>query len=182
MSPEPGLTFTLVYDSQGKVINVASGPPRDAATALKQMMTGLMPTAAPLTLAIGETATVPDHVDLPLPTGQGASDAMTMSGETRYTLTSVTVDGADRIAHLTIRRTATVSRGSPAAGPGPQAAFEQHTTSDGAIDVNIDRGVVLHSRQQMAIDGTVRMDTRTGAAALSTRTHGTVTLASDVVK
>jgi hypothetical protein len=41
---------------------------------------------------------------------------------------------------------------------------------------------VLHDGQQLAIDGTVRMDARNGLAPVSTRTHGTVTLSSDVVK
>lgn len=180
-----GLAFTLVYDEQGKVIDVTGehGPASDFAGALKQMLTTVMATPAPLTLAVGESTTVPNPLKAPLSaaTGPGAIGEIAMNGETRYTLTSITFDGADRVAHLTTTRSATLRRG-PSAGPGPDVTFDERITGDGTLDVNIDRGIVLHSGQELTIDGTTHMPARNGAAAQSTRMHGTTTITSDVLK
>lgn len=100
-----GLAFTFVYDDQGKVVDVTAerGPASDVVAAVKQMLTTVMSTPAPLTLAVGETTTVPDPVKAPLSAAAvpGAIGEIATTGETRYTLTSITFDGADRIAHLT---------------------------------------------------------------------------------
>ena len=171
-----GLAFTFVYDNQGKVVDVTAerGPASDVVAAVKQMLTTVMSTPAPLTLAVGETTTVPDPVKAPLSAAvPGAIGEIATTGETRYTLTSITFDGADRIAHLTTAtaRSATWSLGS-SAGPGPDVTFDQRVTGDGTLDVNIDRGIVLHSGQQLIIEGTTHMGGRNGVAARSSRMHG----------
>ena len=74
-----------------------------------------------------------------------------------------------------------MSRGS-SAGPGLDATFDERITGDGTLDVNIDRGIVLHSGQELIIDGTTHMPARNGAAAQSMRMHGTTTITSDVMK
>ena len=180
-----GLAFTFVYDDQGKVIDVTADPglASEAVAAVKQMLTTAMSTPAPLTLAVGETTTVRDPLKAPLSAAAvpGAIGEFAISGETQYTLTAITFDGADRIAHLTTTKSITFSRGSTAA-PGADVTFDQRIMSDGTLDVNIDRGIVLHSEQHLTIDGTMHMAARTGDAAPSTRMHGTATITSDVLK
>ncbi len=142
------------------------GPASEAVAAFKQMLTTVMSTPAPLTLAVGETTTVPDPLKAPLSAAAvpGAIGEFAITGETRYTLTSITFDGADRIAHLTTTRSVTFSRGS-SAGPGSDVTFEERISGDGTLDVNIDRGIVLHSGQHLIIDGTTHMAARNGGAA-----------------
>jgi hypothetical protein len=179
-----GLAFTFVYDDQGKVIDVTAdaGVSSEAAAAVKQMLTTAMSTPAPLSLAVGETTTVRDPLKAPLSAAvAGTIGEFAISGAAQYTLTGITLDGADRIAHLTTTKSITLSRGSSAA-PGSDVTFEQRITGDGTLDVNIDRGIVLHSGQHLTIDGTMHMAARTGDAAPSTRMHGTTTITSDVLK
>jgi hypothetical protein len=183
-----GLALTFVYNDQGKVIDVVDvtgkrGLSTDAVAAVKQMLTSVMATPAPLTLAVGETTAVPDTLKAPLSAAAapGAFGEFSMSGETRYTLTSITFDGADRIAHLTTARSATLSRGS-SAGPGPDVTFDERITGDGTLEVNIDRGIVLHSVQHLTIDGTTHMAAWKSVAAHSSRMQGTATITSDVLK
>lgn len=179
-----GMAFTFVYDDQGKVIDVTadSGLASEAVAAIKQMLTTAMSTPAPLTLAVGETTTVRDPLKPVLSPAAvpGSIGEFSMTGETRYTLTAITFDGADRIAHLTTTKSITLSRG-PSAAPGSDVTFDERISGDGTLDVNIDRGIMLHSGQQLIIDGTMHMSAR-GAPAPSMRMHGTTTVTSDVLK
>jgi hypothetical protein len=174
-----GLAFTFVYDEQGKVVDVTADPglASEAVAAVKQMLTTAMSTPAPLTLAVGETTTVRDPLKAPL----SAAAVPGAIGETQYTLTAITFDGADRIAHLATTKSIMLSRG-PSAASGSDVTFDQRITGDGTLDVNIDRGIVLHSGQRLTIDGTMHLATRNGDAAPSTRMHGNTTITSDVLK
>jgi hypothetical protein len=166
-----GLVVTFFYDDQGKVIDVTTeGAPMAAAAAapLKQMLTSALAAAPPITLSVGETVTVPTQLSLPLPAGTGGA-AMSMSGETRYTLTSVTFDGADRIAHLAMTMTSAMNLGIGVDGAGSKMAGDTRMTSEGTSDVNIDRGIVLHNEQRMTIDGAMGI-------------HGTAKMSSDFTK
>lgn len=178
-----GAVVTFSYDDQGKVVGVETGAgmPANVAGPLKQMLTSVLGAAPPMTLSVGESTTVPTRLDLPLPTGPNAV-TMTVSGETTYTLTSVTFDGADRIAHLKTVMTSVVQQGSPVAGAGPRMAFEMRATSEGVSDVNIDRGIVLHSAQQMTLDASMRVDLNNVAPMPAMLTHGTSTISADLTK
>ncbi len=150
--------ITFSYDDQGKVIDVALDDSSGGAPAemLKQIMTRAFATVAPMTLSVGESVTVPTALNLPLPAG-GPAVPMGIQGETRYTLTSVTFDGADRIAHLTSHTTNTINRGSPSSVPaGSPFALAMTMTGDGKSDVNVDRGIVLHAEQQATIEASMR--------------------------
>jgi len=184
--PKPdaaALAFTMSYDEHGKAIDISgdSASGADAAAAIKQMMRSAMTTPAPLTLSVGESVTVPSQLRLPLSgsVSSAGGGAMITTGETKYTLSSITFDGADRIAHLTTKRTATMS-GSPGSA-AVQTTLEQHWSGEGTMDVNIDRGITIHSSQRIDIDGTSRIVMR-GSPERSMRTHGTTTLTTDLVK
>jgi hypothetical protein len=180
-----GQAFTFSYDDQGKVIDVdADGALAGTAVApLKQMLTSVLPTAAPITLSVGETVTVPAQFTLPLSsTGPGGTgSAITMTVERGYTLTSIAFEGAERIAHLATKMIGAMN-GLPAvgAGPGPTMAVDTRVTSEGTSDVNVDRGIVLHNEQRVSID------TLTGAEASAgrpnIRMHGTITITTDLVR
>lgn len=177
----PEITFS--YDDQGKVIDVALEDSSGGAPAemLKQIMTRAFATVAPMTLSVGESVTVPTALNLALPAG-GPTVPMGIEGETRYTLTSVTFDGADRIAHLASHTTGTISPGSaspvPAGSPFPLAMT---MTGDGKSDVNVDRGIVLHAEQQATIEASMRRPA-TGQQVPNMRMHGTFTIVTDLVK
>ena len=85
--------MTFSYHDQGTVVDVATNAamPPSMAAPLKQMLTGALGAAQPMTLSVGESVTVPSKLDLPLPAAPN-TPAMTMTGQTRYTLESVTCD------------------------------------------------------------------------------------------
>ena len=187
-----GQVVTFFYDDQGKVIDVTTeSSPTDsrlrgaltanaAAAPLKQMLTGALAAAPPMALSVGETATVPTQLNLPLAAG-AADTAMSMSGETRYTLTSVTFDGADRIAHLAMTMTGALNHGIPAGGDGSKIAVDTRMTSEGTSDVNVDRGIVLHNEQRMTIDGSMRFELG-NAPTPPMRIHATMKMSADLTK
>ena len=146
---------------------------------LKQIMTRAFATVEPMTLSVGESVTVPTALNLGLPAG-GPAVPMGIQGETRYTLTSVTFDGADRIAHLSSHTTNTINRGSPSPVPAG-SPFALTMTADGKSDVNVDRGIVLHAEQQGTMEAAVGGPT-TEQKTPDVRMHGTFTIVSDLVK
>ena len=133
--------------------------------------------AEPITLAVGEMITVPRVMNLPMP-ASGPAGGMTMTLETRYTLTAITFDGADRIAHLALAMTAKVGS---AMAPTAAAIMttETRSTGEGTVDVNVDRGIVLHNEMRMTTDTSMRSQ---GSPMIpSMQSHGTTTLSVDVI-
>lgn len=175
----PVITFS--YDDQGRVLSISTGDasaPNPAAEFAKQILSRAMASAGPITLSVGETVTVPAAFEFPMPAGAPIMP-MGIKGETRFTLTSISFDGADRIAHLTSHSTGTISQAPPAGAAS--ISFDLTMTTEGKSDVNVDRGFIVHSEQRSTMEGTMR-----GAATASVmpgmRMHGTFTNASDVVK
>jgi hypothetical protein len=124
------------------------------------------------------------HTVLDTTSAIGPGVAMGVAGETQYTqytLTSVTFDGADRIAHLTSHTTSTMSQAPSPVPAGPAVAFDMTMTSNGKSDVNVDRGIVLHAEQRSTIEGTMHAGAA-GQAMPNMQVHGTFTIVSDLVK
>jgi hypothetical protein len=174
---------TFSYDDQGKILDVSvdggdSIPMNDV---LKQMMRRAFATVAPMTLSVGESVTIPTALDLPLPGAAGSTGAMGIGGETRYTLTSVTFDGADRIAHLAIHSTSTVTHNQGAGSSRPPMALEMTATGDGTTDVNVDRGLILHAELHSTMNTSMQPPVRRSGAS-RIRMHGTFSVVSDLVK
>ena len=143
---EPTVAFH--YDSQGRMTGAIVESDTGAVdTAVTRAMSAMLATVAPITLSIGETVTVPMEMKVPLPADAGRLSTL---GETRLTLTSVSFEGADRIAHLALKMTTFINQYSIGAS-GPQMADEMRTMSEGKMDVNIDRGIVLHNEQTTTI-------------------------------
>lgn len=174
-----GQAFLLHFDERGVLINSdVDGPPSSAVGAVKRLLTGLLANAEPISLSIGESATVPRAMNLPMP-ASGPAGGMTMSGETRYTLTSITFDGADRIAHLAVA--ITVKAGTTVSPAAASMTTDTRTTGNGVVDVNIDRGIVLHQEVRMTMETSMHSD---GASSRipSMQGHGTTTMSSDLIK
>ena len=185
-----GAVVTFTYDDEGKVIDVATDAamPASMAEPLKQILTSVMGAAPPMTLSVGESVTIPTQLSLPLPTAPNIP-AMTMAGEMRYTLTSVTFDGADRIAHLKVGMTNTMTQGATVeTGGGPAFSFEVHMNSEGTSDVNVDRGIVLHNEQRMTLDGAMRISAPSSVTPGSASPippmliQGTINLSADLTR
>lgn len=174
--------MTFSYDDQGKMLDVATeGGGLDPALAgsLKQMLTAALAAAPPITLSVGESVTVPTQVNIPMPSA--AAGTLSNSGEMRYTLRSVTFDGADRIAHLATASNNAITSSAVAAGAIPGVASDMRTVSEGTMDVNVDRGIVLHSETRTTLDGSTRVEG--GQIAVPPmRIHGTITLSADLTK
>jgi hypothetical protein len=171
--------MTVSYDDQGKMTDVTmDGGVAGVNDSLKQIITRAFATLAPMTLSVGESVTVPVALNMPMPGGV-APAGLGMSGETRYTLTSITFDGADRIAHLTLRVSNTMTPGA-SAGATPMA-IAMTMTGDGKMDVNVDRGIILHAEQHATME--TSMQPRAGGAAMpNMRMHGKLASVSDFVK
>ena len=73
---------------------------------------------------------------------------MGVAGETRYTLTAITFDGADRIAHLASHMTNTIE---PGIGGGVPGRAQHDDDGRRHADVNVDRGIVVHTEQQRGL-------------------------------
>jgi hypothetical protein len=173
--------ITFSYDENGKVIDVSAGDSTGAAIdAARQILMRAFATVAPMTLAVGESVTLPTALNLPMPSG-GPAVPMGVTGKTRYTLTSVTFDGADRVAHLTSHTTSTMSQEPSSAPAGPAVAFDMTMTGDGKSDVNVDRGIVVHAEQRSTIEGTMRAG-KSGPAMQNMHVRGTFTVVSDLAK
>jgi hypothetical protein len=172
-----GTAMTFVYDSDGKVVDVRTEGDllASAAVPLQDMLKSVVAAAPVMTLSVGESTTIPAHMNMALP-GVGA---MGITGETTYTLTSVSFEGSDRIAHLTMTMSGTVNHGAPTGGAGPQMAMDMQMSSEGKTDVNIDRGIVLHTEQVMNIEGTMHLDGASPSMP-AMRMHGTTKTSGDV--
>jgi hypothetical protein len=161
-----GRVFTLVYGADGRMLDMKGDVPGVALGALKSVMSGAFGATEPLTLAIGDTVTRPISIPLPIPNA-GAGG---ISAQMRFTLNGVGADGADRIAHLGTALTGRMTPPAPATGGGVAAAIEMLIDGTGSMDVNLERGFVSKSEQQMTIDGTI------GGSPPAMRMHGTLKL------
>jgi hypothetical protein len=93
----------------------------------------------------------------------------------RFTLSSVTPEGADRIAHLATAIAAQMNQ--PLSGPGGAApAMDMRMSGGGTMDVNVERGLIKSSEQHITIDATMGRPADGTAPVPAMRMHGTVTI------
>lgn len=165
-----GRELTLVYDRDGRIVDVKSNFTANVADAFKPAIVNIVGAAAPLTLAVGESVTRPTNMMLPLP---GADRPGELTYTTQFTLASVTVDGGERVAHLATTMTAQMNS-PPVAASGANASTTMRIDGTGTIDVNVERGIVMKAEQTVTLDGMF------GAAAAgglpATRIRGTMTM------
>jgi hypothetical protein len=105
-------------------------------------------------LSVGETVTVLSGLSLARPATDGYTDShLIPTGNTRYTLNAITFDGAERIAHLTMKGSATGTFApTPLPGAGPPATITVQAKGEGTSEVNLDRGLVLRHEQRVTTE------------------------------
>lgn len=160
-----GRVFTFVYDREGQMVDFKADAADPIFVALKPMMSNMLGATGSLRMAVGDTVTRTIEFPLAVPSG-GALGSPTF--EMRFTLNSVTSEGADHIAHLT---TAMTGQMNPSASPssGATAAIAMQMTGTGTMDVNVERGVVKRGEQRMTIDATIGSADRTTPAGMRLR-------------
>jgi hypothetical protein len=172
-----GQTITVTYDQEGKPVDVGGTSGLGAALEpMRQMMAGAFGAIPTMTLAIGETATAPLNLALPIPMAGGS---MAVTGSTKFTLTSLSYDGVDRIAHLTTTMAGQMNQTPDGGAAG--LGFEMKMTGEGTMDVNVDRGFAQASEQVVTIRTQMGSRAIAGVNTPPMQVHGTVKLSQTTV-
>ena len=149
--------------------------PRPDIAAFTELVSDALIIEMPPPMSVGETVTV-DALSLARPATAGYTDTqLSPTGNTRYTLNAITFDGADRIAHLTMKSSgsATFAHVLPIPGAGPPASITLKVRGEGASEVNLDRGLVLRHEQRVTTETSRQVE---GGSAAPVRATSTVTL------
>jgi hypothetical protein len=150
-----GKTLTSTFDAQGKVVDFQVPDDLAAMTPnLKELIASATGRLPMVTLAVGETTTVPLNMALPIPTGAAP---MTLTGQTRFKLVSVHREGDERIASLEQKSEGKLTSSTELPGPnGPIGMnFNFTVVGSGTTEWNPDSGFVKSSTGTSTIDGTM---------------------------
>jgi hypothetical protein len=165
-----GQRLSLTIDRDGRVTDVSTSPENRALLAAsKEMLASVFGTTSPLSLAVGESTTVPLSLALPLPV---AGSSLNAAGETKYTLERVDRDGNDRVAHLALATSSHISQPLQGAS-GESMTVDMTLATAGTLDANLERGVVRFSQQHGTVDLTLHA-TSTSLPFTSLHVRGTV--------
>ena len=161
-----GKKFTIVYDRQGKVVDLKMPDGLGLETgALRQMMMGLYANLPTTSLGIGETAVTPFSMAPPIPL-PGAGP-LNLTGQSRLKLLAIDHEGADRLAKF--EQSLEGAMVSSFDIPSPQATIKMNLdfrmSGAGGLQLNLDKGVVKSSEMQATING--RMTTAGGPSPAS---------------
>jgi hypothetical protein len=175
--------FTIRYGEHNEfrtlLWEVAPAPDIAAFT---QLVTDALVNEMPPALSVGETLTVQSALSLARPATYGDTDTRLIpTGNARYTLNAITFDGADRIAHLTMKSSGTVTfaPGTPIPGAGPPASSTVQVRGEGTSEVNLDRGLVLRHEQRVTTETSRQVQGRSAAPG---RASSTVTLTVERIR
>ena len=170
-----GKTFTVWVDAANQIadVTVPEGLPLTSAQA-KQMLTPSFSAVPRQDMAIGDIATRPLSLTIPMPGPAGGGGA-TMTGTTRTTLLGVDGTGTDRIARLGVAFDGELN---VAATAETRPGLVMSTKGKGAMQVNLLSGFVVASQSDHTIDGTMRLPgAADGAGSLTMR--GTVSVTTE---
>jgi hypothetical protein len=166
-------SFAIKFDDQGRIVEVE--PPGNAAvssTTLKTVLTRAFASVPNLSLAVGESGTVPATLSLPLPTG----GSMNSTSNTTYTLLSVSEDNAQRIAHFSTETTGDINQPNAAGTP---FAMQGTIKGRGMMDVNLDRGFVRASQSDASFDFQMQPRESSSVSIPPMRMRGTMKMTSE---
>ena len=175
-----GKTITLIFDKEGAIVDVKV--PREVeipADTFKQIMSSIYSNLPTTPLAIGETATMPFRMTLPIP--EMGSGPLDLEGQTKYTLVSIANENGGRVA----RFEQTVSAGLIRAfevdtytGKG-KVRVDFKLSGDGALQLNLDKGIMTAGNLLTTLDGNMTMDGGAqNAKSQVIRFHGTTKMVS----
>jgi hypothetical protein len=167
-----GKTVTVTYGRDGQIAGVKGLPPGGLSDeAFKQMMGSMLGNLPATPLAVGETATVPLDVALPLPI-PGAGP-MTMSGDTRITLTSIDKDAKGRSARFDSTVDGKMAGDMASPGGAGTMTLDFTVRGDGTVVIDLDTGLPRSSLSTTTLNGTMG----SADAALPAMTmRGTITV------
>ncbi len=175
-----GKTITFIYDRDGRVTDVRVPPDIDlSAETLKQMMNSLQGNLPSGEMTIGDTASTPFSMPLPIPTPGLA--ALNATGEARYKLVALEKEGADLIAKLdqVVEAGLVTTVDLPLTKGTAKVSIDFKVSGTGGLQLNLTRGVLKTSEQHLAIDGDTKMisdSTETPSGTL--KLHGTSKMTS----
>lgn len=157
-SPLIGKTISIVYDAQGKLVDVQiPAELGEAGNSVKQMLTSLSGSIPNVTLGVGDTVTVPISIPIPIPLP--GAQAATMESRTTSKLVAIELDGSDRIAVLDQVIEATLNQ--PLDMPGPSGTMSVNLvlkmSGTGKLRLNVDKGFVQAGNSDMKIEMTMLM-------------------------
>jgi hypothetical protein len=167
--------FTIRYGEHNEFRTLlAEVAPTPDIAAFTQLVSDALVIEMPPALSVGQTLTVRSALSLAHPAISGDTDTRLIPGNARYTLNAITFDGADRIAHLTMKRsgTGTFALGTPIPG-SPPARLTVQVRGEGTSEVNVDRGLVLRHEQRVTTETLREVE---GRSAAPERASSTVTL------
>ena len=159
-----GRQVTMKYDDQGNVVDVQMPADMPApAEQMKGLIMAFSNALPPVTLAIGESTSVPLNLALPMPL-PGGSASPSLQGQTVLKLLSIDRDGAapenaaDRIARFESTIDVSLDNSDTAAAPpGPLLGvkLEFRVNGKGTMDANLDGGFIKTSQMNGTLDGAV---------------------------
>lgn len=163
---------TFVFDSNGTVSSLSTPSDSPVPAPVRQAIESMMQSLPVGTLAVGESMTVPLALNIPLPMAAGG---ISTTGRTTITLTSVSNEVGQRIAHYTSESSGRFSGdgASPLGGAGAANTVDMQFTMSGTTDVNLDRGLIQAGNQH----GTIEADFHSsGNAAMRIHVAGPITI------
>jgi hypothetical protein len=152
-----GKTVTFTYDGKGTVIDVKAPPDIGfSGDSLKEMM-GSLATLPDVPLAVGETATMPFAMPLPIP--PPGDEPMNVQGQARYKLLELISDGASRIARFeqAVEGKLDTAVDLPLPSGVAKVYVKFTVTGGGGLQLNVDKGVVKSGDVLSTIDGNMYM-------------------------
>jgi hypothetical protein len=159
-----GKSFTVTYNEKGDIVDVKSAPelqmPEESLKEILRAVLGAGP-AAPI--SVGESATNPLKMALPLPIP--SSEPLNMNGSIKTTLLAVEKSGADRIAKLNQVTDASLVSSLNIPTPDGNAIkmdFDMKMSGGGVSQLNLDQGRMKSSDSSINIDGKFGMSSPEG--------------------
>ena len=158
-----GKKVTVTFDKEGSVLDIKVpadvGIPEESFRQMLKSMYGNLPA---ISLAVGETATVPLDFTLPLPVP--GAPPLKMDGEVKHTLASIEKDASGRIAkfdHSIVGKMLT-DVDMPASTGKVKMSLDFTLSGTGAMLRDLDKGFVRSSETNATFDGKIKITAESG--------------------
>ena len=170
-----GKKVTVTFDKEGSVLDIKVpadvGIPEESFRQMLKSMYGNLPA---ISLAVGETATVPLDFTLPLPVP--GAPPLKMDGDVKHTLASIERDARGRIAkfdHSIVGKMLT-DVDMPASTGKVKMSLDFTLSGAGAMVRDLDKGFVRSSETNATFDGKIKITNESGTPQMpSMNLHGT---------
>jgi hypothetical protein len=171
-----GKTFRVIYDAKGEVLDFTpSGNLGIPVESFKQMLQSLYGAVPKGQMSVGETATLPFNMDLPLPIlGAGP---LKIEGEVKPKLVALVNEGDGRIAKFDQITEGRLINTTELTLPSGKVAMslDFKINGNGTSLLNVDKGTVKTSETKINIDGKMSMPGATAATQMPNMTiKGTI--------